>query len=188
MGRRRRRRKGGTGARILRAAWFIAGAGVLVVGLAMGAHVFDGEGEWEPSRSLEHPARESSEGVAPPATWDRIRVEVLNAGGTRGMAARATDYLRDRGFDVVYYGNASSFGLDSTRVLDRTGSLEAARAVAGILGTGVPEVDPDTSRFVDVTVLLGTDWSDETVTPADSSGSQEEGDAWWDLRRFFVQK
>lgn len=175
-------------ARLRRAAWFVAGAGVLVVGLAMGAHVFDGEGEWEPSRSLERPVGESSDRVAPPATWDRIRVEVLNAGGNRGMAARATDHLRERGFDVVYYGNASSFGLDSTRILGRTGSLEAARAVAAILGTGVPEVDPDTSRFVDVTVLLGTDWSDETVTPADSSGSVGEGEAWWDLRRFFVER
>ena len=43
----------------------------------------------------------------------RIRVEVLNAGGEPGMARMATDQLRDRGFDVVYFGNAESFGRDS---------------------------------------------------------------------------
>ena len=37
----------------------------------------------------------------------RVRVEVLNAGGVPGMASRATDHLRESGFDVVYYGNAS---------------------------------------------------------------------------------
>src|SRR5205814_750511 len=35
----------------------------------------------------------------------RIRVEVLNATQTRGLARRATFYLRDRGFDVVGSGN-----------------------------------------------------------------------------------
>jgi len=36
----------------------------------------------------------------------RIKVEVLNASGQRGLARRVTQYLRDRGFDVVSVGNA----------------------------------------------------------------------------------
>ena len=35
----------------------------------------------------------------------RVQVEVLNAGGVAGMASRATDHLRESGFDVVYYGS-----------------------------------------------------------------------------------
>ena len=34
----------------------------------------------------------------------RIRVQVLNATKTRGLARRATMLLRDRGFDVVEMG------------------------------------------------------------------------------------
>ncbi|HEX8241906.1 MAG TPA: LytR C-terminal domain-containing protein, partial [Longimicrobium sp.] len=40
----------------------------------------------------------------PPA--GRVRVQVLNATPTHGLARRATDVLRDRGFDVVETGNA----------------------------------------------------------------------------------
>jgi hypothetical protein len=37
----------------------------------------------------------------------RIKVEVLNATRTKGLARRATLYLRDLGFDVVGSGNVT---------------------------------------------------------------------------------
>lgn len=87
----------------------------------------------------------------------RVRVEVLNASEVRGLARRATMHLRDRGFDVVYFGTERPLR-DSTLVLDRSGHPEWARLVADALG-GVPvEARPDSSRYVDVTVSLGPDW------------------------------
>lgn len=87
----------------------------------------------------------------------RIRVEVLNASEVRGLARRATMHLRDRGFDVVYFGTERPVR-DTTLVLDRSGHPEWARLVADALG-GVPvEARADTSRYLDVTVLLGPDW------------------------------
>ena len=47
---------------------------------------------------------------------ERVKVEVLNATDVRGLARRATLYLRDRGFDVLYLGTATT-QLDSTLVL-----------------------------------------------------------------------
>ena len=88
----------------------------------------------------------------------RIRVEVLNATRTAGLARRATRHLRDRGFDVVGIGNAEEM-LDSTLVLDRTGHPAWAALVAEALGGAHVESRPDTSRYLDVTVLLGTSWS-----------------------------
>lgn len=161
MSRRRRRRERARRARA--GAWFLAASGLLVGGLVVGAHLFD-EPAADPARSLEGTPTE------PPATWDRIRVEVLNAGGVQGMAGRARDHLRDAGFDVVFYGNAASFDRDTTVVLARTGSAGAARAVAGRLGVEHVEAAPDSTRFVDVTVLLGTDWSAETAPDADTLG------------------
>lgn len=87
----------------------------------------------------------------------RIRVQVLNATTTRGLARRATMYLRDRGFDVVETGTAAE-QLDSTLVLDRSGRPDWARRVATALGATRVESRPDSSRYLDVTVLLGRAW------------------------------
>jgi hypothetical protein len=92
---------------------------------------------------------------APPES--RVRVQVLNATETRGLARRATMHLRDRGFDVLEIGTWSQ-RLDSTLVLDRSGHPEMARRVAQALGGARVESRPDSSRYLDVTVLLGRSW------------------------------
>jgi LytR cell envelope-related transcriptional attenuator len=94
--------------------------------------------------------------TAPVAT--RIRVQVLNATAVRGLARRATLHLRDRGFDVLEIGTSTE-QLDSTLVLDRSGHPDWARKVAEALGQGTRvESRPDSSRYLDVTVLLGRTW------------------------------
>jgi len=171
VGRRRRRS----------AVWLVAGACLLVGGLVVGAHLFDEEMD---AGSV--PALEGDDRVEPPATWDRIRVEVLNGAGVPGLAARARDHLRAEGFDVVYYGNAPSFDRETTVVLARTEPAGAARAVAGRLGVTRVEVAPDSARFVDVTVLLGSDWPGEPpgdADPSDADGVENIEAPWWDLRQ-----
>ncbi|OYV67499.1 MAG: hypothetical protein B7Z72_09565, partial [Gemmatimonadetes bacterium 21-71-4] len=87
----------------------------------------------------------------------RLRVEVLNATTTRGLARRATFVLRRAGFDVVLIGTAGK-QQDSTVVLDRSGHPGWARRVAKALGGGRVETRPDSTFYVDVTVLLGRTW------------------------------
>ena len=91
----------------------------------------------------------------------RIRVQVLNSTTTRGLARRATMLLRDRGFDVVESGTAPE-QLDSTLVLDRSRHPEWANRVAAVLGGARVDARPDTSRYLDVTVLLGRSWRPPT--------------------------
>lgn len=86
----------------------------------------------------------------------RIKVEVLNGTRVRGLARRATMYLRDRGFDVVEMGTSSE-QRGRTIVLDRSNHPEWAKLVAEALGAQV-ESRPDSTRFLDVTVVLGDDW------------------------------
>jgi hypothetical protein len=88
----------------------------------------------------------------------RIRVQVLNATPTRGLARRATVFLRDRGFDVVEVATAPE-SRDSTLVIDRSGRRDWAQLVAGALGGVQVESRPDSSRYLDVTVLVGRDWT-----------------------------
>jgi hypothetical protein len=87
----------------------------------------------------------------------RIKVEVLNATHVTGLARRATAYLRDRGFDVVEVANADSLH-DTTVVLDRSRHPAWAALVAKALGGAVVQSRPDSSRYLDVTVLVGNSW------------------------------
>ena len=87
----------------------------------------------------------------------RIRVQVLNTTKTRGLARRATRLLRDRGFDVVEIGTTTPM-LDTTLVLDRSGHAEWAATVATILEPARAVARPDSSRYLDVTVLIGRTW------------------------------
>jgi hypothetical protein len=88
----------------------------------------------------------------------RVRVEVLNATDRRGLARTATGVLRDAGFDVVVIGNAPAH-LDSTVVVDRTGHAAWAHEAAAVLRHARVSVEPDSSRYVDLSVLLGESWS-----------------------------
>lgn len=86
------------------------------------------------------------------------RVEVLNASGRAGLARNVTQRLRDAGFDVVFYGNASGFDGDTSLVLDRTGDDAVARTVARRLGIGTVRTQRDTALLLDATVILGRDY------------------------------
>ena len=87
----------------------------------------------------------------------RVRVEVLNATRTRGLARRATRHLRDRGFDVVLVGTSPETH-DSTVVIDRTGHPEWAALVAEVMGGARVRSAPDSLRYLDITVLVGASW------------------------------
>lgn len=87
----------------------------------------------------------------------RVRVQVLNTTKTRGLARRATRLLRDRGFDVVEIGTTTPM-LDTTLVLDRSGHAEWSATVAAILEPARAVARPDSSRYLDVTVLIGRTW------------------------------
>jgi LytR cell envelope-related transcriptional attenuator len=87
----------------------------------------------------------------------RIRLEVVNATRTRGLARRATFLLRDLGFDVVRF-TTDSVRRDTTLVLDRSGHPDWAKLASRALGGARIEARPDSARYLDLTVLLGADW------------------------------
>ncbi len=94
-----------------------------------------------------------------PSARDRIMVEVLNGTSRNGLARTATRLLRRQGLDVVFFGSADSADRsDSTRVIARREDAGAAEIVARALGAGLVEVERDTLRRVDVTVILGMDY------------------------------
>jgi len=88
-----------------------------------------------------------------------ITVEVLNANGRAGDARAGTRLLRREGIDVVYFGNADGAVLDSTRIIVRRGSAAVGEKVRKALGRGRVEVQLDSTKLLDVSVLLGADFA-----------------------------
>lgn len=121
----------------------------------------------------------------PSAVWsgERVRVEVYNAGGVSGMAREATGVLREAGFDVVTFGNARTFDPERrSEVVDRVGRADMAQAVAATLGIDNVQSEPDPNLYVDVTVVLGQEWSAPTH---ETLAVPEAEQGWWDPRTWF---
>jgi hypothetical protein len=91
----------------------------------------------------------------------RVRVQVLNATRTRGLGRHASLFLRDRGFDVVEVGTLNQ-QRDTTLVLDLSGHPEWAKRVAAAFDGARIETRRDSSRYLDVAVLVGASWRPPT--------------------------
>lgn len=87
----------------------------------------------------------------------RVVVEVLNGCGRSGIGERVSQLLSDRNFDVMFVGNADDFKYDRTLVVDRTGDLSKAVAVADALGLGQVISQVNTATYVEATVVVGND-------------------------------
>jgi hypothetical protein len=97
---------------------------------------------------------------------DRIRVEVLNATGITGLAREVTERLRNEGFDIVYYGNASgTTARDSTTLIDRSGNAAAIEALTKALPAARLESAIDTTLYLEATLVVGPDWPMEGSKP-----------------------
>lgn len=158
-----------------RVAWGLV-LGVVAGGLAVGVGVLMVGADVAPAPLVVNESRQD------PLAGPRVRVEVLNAGGVDRLARDATEYLRDFGFDVVDFRNARDVGADSSLVLDRVGREETARAVAEALGINNVRSQPDSNLYVDVSVMLGSEWH----RPGPPEAEQEQP-AWWDPRGWFAR-
>ncbi|MFA5976451.1 MAG: LCP family protein [Elusimicrobiota bacterium] len=86
-------------------------------------------------------------------------VEVWNASSRPNAARSVVQLLRHNGFDVVLFGNFST-RQQRTLVIDRSGRLRPAQAVALVLKSVSPEVVSrvEPARQVDVSVIIGNDY------------------------------
>lgn len=95
----------------------------------------------------------------------RIRIEVLNGSGKEGAGMAVSQFLREKGFDVVGIGNAEAQDFDKTLVVDRVDDrLGKAGPVARALRVApeetVPLKNPD--LLLEVSVYVGKDFVQKT--------------------------
>jgi hypothetical protein len=87
-----------------------------------------------------------------------VRVEVMNSAAPLGAAGRATTLLRHGGLDVVLRTNAPAAlrGRRENEVLVRRGDTTGVGRIIDVLGPAVVSDAPDSTRLVELTVLLGS--------------------------------
>lgn len=151
----RRRTKGSRGpSRLTRA---IAGLRALLLGTSLLVVGFLAGSFWREWRHATLPDQVAVDPAPEPAA-PRVKIEVLNGTGERGVAQRVADRLLELGFDVVAVDNADQFGHAWTHVLDRSGREDGARLVAVGLGTDSVERAIDHDLHLDASVIVGDDW------------------------------
>lgn len=90
----------------------------------------------------------------------QIQIEVLNGCGVAGVADSLTEFLRNKGFDVVNKGNYSSFNVDETLLIDRSDNLPKVKILADILGVKKNNVikQINDQYFLDISLIVGKDY------------------------------
>ena len=96
------------------------------------------------------------------------RLEVINAHGETGMAARMRGMLGGMGISVLRLGNQRPYGLQASSIVYRPGHAEAAATLALALG-GMPQLqasgDSGIGAGADLRLLLGKDASSSLRAP-----------------------
>lgn len=89
-------------------------------------------------------------------------VQILNGNGVPAIGQRVAERLGDGGYRVVLTGNADDFDYDTTRIVvydDSDAQLAVARDVQERLGVGEIQRSATTQSVVDVTIVVGADFT-----------------------------
>ena len=90
----------------------------------------------------------------------QLQIEVLNGCGVSGIAAKFTDYLRSRGFDVIRTENYETFNVLETVVIDRQGNQANMQRIGKALGLTDSRLlqEVNEAYLIDATVIIGQDY------------------------------
>lgn len=102
------------------------------------------------------------EAISPAEVLQPLKVEILNGCGASGLAAKAADYLRSKGYDVRDVGNAKHKMYARTVIYVRTQDKAGGEALAESIGISREQVqiEPDPVLVdIDFTLILGHDYS-----------------------------
>ncbi len=97
--------------------------------------------------------------IAKSTAQEVIQVNILNTCGVPGLASKAKEYLRARGFDVVEIGNSDEI-CPKSMIIDRLGDNKSALQVAYALGIkdSLVVASIDSNMFLRSTILIGSDF------------------------------
>ena len=86
------------------------------------------------------------------------QIQVLNGCGYSGAAELVRNFLAQKGFDIVEFGNAKHWNYKQTIIVARIENTGVARDLGKILKTNNVVQILDSSRMVEATVYVGKDY------------------------------
>jgi len=86
------------------------------------------------------------------------QIQVLNGCGYSGAAEAVRNFLTQKGFDIIEFGNAQHWNFHETIVVSRTKNFVVAKDLGKILNTNNVIQILDSSRMVEATVYVGKDY------------------------------
>lgn len=104
------------------------------------------------------PKKKTQEKPHKSITDERLDVVILNGTNKNKLAYTVSQYLKSKGIDVIYYGNADSV-YSHTLIIDRRDSINlsyAKRVARFIKGKIIYMPDPD--KIAPVFIILGNDY------------------------------
>lgn len=118
------------------------------------------------ARGIQQTEPESREKPSPTAPLPKdVKVQVLNGCGVRGIAARIRGVLRERGFDVMSFGNAKRQNYAESQIIIRSRGVfgdQAADILAeslGITPDQISRVEDASLVDINLTVVIGSDYT-----------------------------
>lgn len=94
-----------------------------------------------------------------------VKVEILNATDMKSAAKIVTRFLRNKGFDVINFGNYSKQE-KKTKIIVWHGNLSAAKLIRDAINMNSIEIYSESKKFkiTDVTLIIGADFNKEIIT------------------------
>ncbi len=93
-----------------------------------------------------------------------LKVEVLNGCGVYALASKTTEFLRTKQIDVINSDNADHHNYKKTLIIQRNEKVKSLKKIVETFGVYLTDstrvqILPDESLGVDVTVILGQDYT-----------------------------
>ena len=93
-----------------------------------------------------------------------IKVEVLNGCGVAALASKTTEFLQSKNIDVIKSDNADHHNYKNTLIIQRNEKYNSLKKIVETFGIYLTDstrikILPDESLDVDVTVILGSDYT-----------------------------
>ncbi|MDQ6911223.1 MAG: LytR C-terminal domain-containing protein, partial [Actinomycetota bacterium] len=107
-------------------------------------------------------------GTATPPRPGEVRVRILNGNGSEGGASKAREALQRPGFNIADTGDADTYKYRQSVIRYAPGQLPKAHLLQTYLQAGTStKLEQDTTlKTVDLTLVMGADYTGIRATPA----------------------
>jgi len=114
----------------------------------------------EPAQEAEQNAEKDERENKDKLIEEGARIVVHNGSTVGNLAAQTSAFLKERGFQIVEFGNAERFDYPTTTIVDFTGKEYTIQYLAQLLNIPQANIQPFTGSYseIDIRLIIGADF------------------------------